>query len=169
MSIQFAKPADLQKVRAELDASLKNYRAQLKYVRAMFEVLKDFEGKVVSRRISNKAKKHPAFEGCRVDVDYRYGMYHFEVRSDEIDSGHRFSALLGHQHSSSNIVNLERIKESNACYTLNEGRIKRLEEQRALVAPLVRRWNKALKALQAVHEEAGTVEGLEYKLDLPLR
>ncbi len=38
MSIQFAKPADLQTVQQELDASLKNNRVQLRFCLAMFEV-----------------------------------------------------------------------------------------------------------------------------------
>jgi len=165
MSIQFEKAKDLETIKKELADTEIRYKKQLEFVNAMFEVLEKFSGKPITKRIATACEKHPVFEGYTVVLNTDYGMYHLAIWGKDVRYDERFSALLGHK-GSSDIVDMDRIKNHNVCYTLNAERLENMKKTAGRVEGLVKRWNKAFLELQAIHEEASEVEGLEYKLDL---
>jgi DNA topoisomerase VI subunit A len=166
--IKFEEPKNVSEVINKLKNTIEVYKKQLKIINILFEALKQFEGKAITKRIITVLQKSEALKDYHVSLDTSFGMYHINIFSskENISFGTSFRALIAY-HGSENIVNIEKIKEYNQCYTLNEGRIKNLEENMNKVESLVNRWNKAFLAMKQVNKEAENIEGLEYILDFP--
>lgn len=163
--IQFENKLDVKQVKKELSETKNRYAEHLTLINALLEVLKPFDGKPISKRIATAFEKHSAVKNYRVYYSNQYGMFHIKAWKGSMDNC--FNPCIGYE--SSPIVNLEKIKESNKCYTLNAERLENMEKTADQVEGLVNDWNKALEALQAVHAKAEKVEGLEYKLDIKIR
>ena len=159
--LKYDKGLNEKTILSHIEESIRVKKMHLSFIAVVFDTCKEFEGKLISKRIATAVQKR--LPDCSVSFSKIAGMSHIEIMGKDIDYKNMFSALIG--YDSCPIVDLEKIKDYNKCYTLDAGRIERLEAGKGEIGRMVEKWNRAILELKAINEEAEKYE-LEYTFEL---
>lgn len=162
--IKYEKFKDTNDILASINHRIEIKKESLFLIGKVLEVAEKWNGKKITKRFGADIQKAVESEGYTVYYRPQYGMFHIDVRYKAANtSDSNFSALIA--YDSDPVVRLEKVREHNRCYTLDEGRIERLEASKGNITLLVSRWNKAITELKEVNTLAEQYE-LEYTFEI---
>ena len=164
MFIQYSNLKDDNAIRIEVKKRINLYSQQLTVVKEVFEVLKQFEGKQINRRIATALKDTPTLAPYTIHYHKYYSWYALRIWGNGLDyNSGSLSLNLGYL-SEGDKLNLDTVRENFSGYFLNEGRIKQLQEGLPKIYDFCAKWNDTVKTLQEINKEASKY-GMNYEFD----
>ena len=157
--MQLLKTAD---VLSDIEKNIAKKKINLYLIEKVFEIAKAQEGQKMTKRFVTALAKLPGMDKYTIHFEKNYGMFYINIWGYDITYNEKFHSLIGYYgDGKDDTINMDKIAEHNKCYTLDAGRIEKLEKGKAKVAAWVDRWNKATAELCNINDEAGEFE-LEY-------
>jgi hypothetical protein len=111
MNIHRMNIVDINKARKEAERHNTVTRIYAEVYTAIIDVLKKFDGKVMSKRIETALKADSRLAGYNIHYAFEYGMFRVTFWGNGLDYESRSTVHMGYKENP--VVDIEKIKESN--------------------------------------------------------
>ena len=167
--VKYSKPIDFQTMKKEMEARLKDYRESVKFFRLVYGILKGWEGKQISKRMTTYVDKQlPENTWSALEFSFSsISMRFYRKQTEPTYRNERFMTLsigsVDNKTFSMDALNIE----VDSYQSLEESADK-LEVGLKALPLFVKEYNEILSRAQALVEEATKVK-MEYDFDIITR
>lgn len=167
--VKFSKPIDPEQMKNEMETRLKDYRESVRFFRLVYGILKGWEGKQISKRMTTYVDKHLP-ENTWSSLEYSFStisMRFYRKRTEPSYSNERFMTLsIG--STDKKTFSMDALETEVKSYEMLEESADKLEVGLKALPLFVKEYNEILSRAQALVKEATKVK-MEYDFDILAR
>lgn len=166
--VKYAKPIDEKEMREQMEKRLKDYRESVAFFKRVYEILKGWEGKQISKRMTTYVDKHlPEDTWCSLEYSFSSISMRFYRKTTNPYSNERFMTLsIG--RSDNKTFSMKALDDEIRGYETLEQSGDNLEAGLKAIPFFVKEYNDILSRAKALVEEATKVK-MEYDFDILTR
>ena len=147
MNFHAISPVNLSEARKKAEKHNLVSRIYAEVYTAIIDVIKGFDGKVITKRIETALKADPRLAGYYISYAFEYGMYRVKVLGNDLDYDNSMTVHIGYKENP--VVNMEKIIESNRGFLT--GTIINLDT----LDERINKWNSMISDIQSFLKNDG--------------